>query len=153
MPRSSDIWVQRIKTVEQEQAATRLAMVRLIAAVEQDSSILHQGPQGLKLRDLRHALERLEGTYIIRLFAEFEAGLRRLWQAARATDPPSRTRDLVDGIAASRRVPDEPRQQVHAVREYRNTLVHEREEEAGPIPIAAARGHLCRFFNFLPALW
>jgi hypothetical protein len=96
---------------------------------------------------------RLEGTYIIRLFAEFETGLRLFWPTARGTDPPARTRDLIDGVAATRRVPNGERLNAHAVREYRNFLVHERDEEVVPISIVEARGYLCRFFAFLPPTW
>ena len=39
-----------------------------------------------------------------------------------------------------RGIPDEEKNNAHAVREYRNSLVHEREdEEIEPIPIAVAR--------------
>jgi hypothetical protein len=100
-----------------------------------------------------HASARLDGTYVIRLFAEFETGLRLYWLAARKTDPPGRMRDLLDGVAAARRIPYDQLKEAHVVRDYRNSLLHERQEEAEPIPIAAARGHLCRFFSFLPPKW
>ena len=58
----------------------------------------------------------LELTYIIRLFAEFETGLRLFWPTARGTEPPGRTRDLVDGIAATRRIPFQELVNAHAVR-------------------------------------
>ena len=97
--------------------------------------------------------ERLDGTYIIRLFAEFETGLRLFWPTAKGTDPPSRTRDLLDGVAAYRRIPHDELKNAHAVREYRNLLVHERDEAMEPIPIADARHQLIKFFSFLPPNW
>jgi hypothetical protein len=69
------------------------------------------------------------------------------------TDPPSRTRDLLDGVAAARRIPDPEREAAHDVREYRNTLVHERDEPTDSIPIADARSALCTFFAYLPREW
>ena len=54
----------------------------------------------LKLHDIVNASGRLEGTYIIRLFAEFETGLRLFWATIRETEPP--TQHLLDGIAARR---------------------------------------------------
>ena len=45
---------------------------------------------------------RLEGTYVIRLFAEFETGLRLYWATIRQTEPP--TQHLLDGIAARRAI-------------------------------------------------
>jgi hypothetical protein len=97
--------------------------------------------------------ERLEGSYAVRLFAEFETGLRLYWAIARSTDPPSRTAHLIDGIAATRRIPDHLRKNVHRVREYRNSLIHERDEPTAPIGISECRGHLCRYFSYLPPIW
>ena len=62
-------------------------------------------------------------------------------------------RDLLDAIAAMRRMPDGKRENAHLVREYRNSLVHERDEEVDPIAIDVARGYLCEFFSFLPHQW
>jgi hypothetical protein len=39
------------------------------------------------------------------------------------------------------------------VRNYRNSLVHEREEKTDPVPMVTARGYLCRFFSFLRPEW
>jgi len=150
MPPRRDVWQRRIKAVEREYAAVRLAADRLLEAAERDPTVL---TREVALRDLRHALQRLDGTYIIRLFAEFESGLRLFWVAARGVEPPSRTRDLVDGVAAMRWIRDEQRLPAHAVRDYRNALVHEREEAVVPVSIADARGRLCRFFSFLPPNW
>ena len=90
-------------------------------------------------------------TYLIRLFAEFETGLRLYWATIRETEPP--TQHLLDGIAASCDIPPGRLADAHAVREYRNSLVHERDEGMAPISIAEARGSLCRFFAFLPPTW
>jgi hypothetical protein len=85
------------------------------------------------------------------LFAEFETGLRLYWATIRETEPP--TQHLLDGIAARCDIPPGRLAGAHAVREYRNSLVHERDEEMAPISIAEARGHLCRFFAFMPPTW
>jgi|SRR5579864_3356538 len=150
MPHDIYEWLLRIKSVEREHSSTRLATYRLLEEARHDPTILRGY---LTLRDIGNASERLDGTYVIRLFAEFETGLRAFWLTARGTDTPGRTQDLLDGVAATRRIPDEERTNAHAVREYRNTLVHEREEEVVPIPIAQVRGHLRRFFRFLPPNW
>ena len=57
----------------------------------------------LEPQDIVEASGRLEGTYVIRLFAEFETGLRLYWATIRDTEPP--TQHLLDGIAASARDP------------------------------------------------
>jgi hypothetical protein len=150
MPHKRSEWLQRIKAVEREHAVARRAIDWLLESAKRDPTVLKGD---LKLRDIENASERLEGTYLIRLFAEFETGLRLFWPAAKGTDPPNRTRDLLDGVAAARRIPDHQLKQAHAVREYRNVLVHEREEETAPIPLAQARSHLCTFFSFFPLNW
>jgi hypothetical protein len=144
--------LERIKAVEREHSAIRLAADRLLAAAESDSTIL-RGGAGLKIKDVRHAVQRLEGTYIIRLFAEFETSLRLFWPRARSTDSPSRTRDLLDGVAATCRIHDVQFQKAHSVRLYRNALVHEQGEAVEPMSISTSRKYLCQFFSFLSGYW
>src|SRR5262249_24435924 len=107
--------------------------------------------RNLEHRDIIAASTNLEGTYVIRLFAEFETGARQYWGAIRPTDP--RTADLLDPLAARCGIPDTQRDNAHRVREYRNALVHEREDQPGIVPIAVARSYLCHFFSFLPSRW
>ena len=145
-----DLWLGRIKSVEREYYAARFSINRALQQVRQNPSLL---TGDLRVREIEHASELLEGTYFIRLFAEFETGLRVFLQRVRRRAPPSRTRDLLDGVAASRGIPNERLQDAHSVREYRNSLLHEREDDTVPIPIKEARGYLCWFFSFLPRSW
>ena len=147
MPRRDDCQ-RRIRAVEEEYLAVRLAMNRLADAARRDPTILG----GVSPRDLKRAAAALEGTYLTRMFAEFETGLRHYWQSLRDTNP--RSIDLLNALAALRDVSEERRDNAHLVREYRNRLVHEREDEkAGPIPLATARSYLCGFFSYLPLEW
>lgn len=150
MPGDQFRWQMRIKAVEREHAAMRLAIDRLWEVVRVDPTELRGDAT---LTDIRNASGRLDGTYLIRLFAEFETGLRSYWSAKRKTFPPSRTRDLPDGIAAMRHIRLEILTNAQEVRDYRNALVHEREQVRVPISIAAARRHLCQYFSFLPPGW
>jgi hypothetical protein len=143
-------WIERIKEIEREHAALRIAVDRLLIAARENPADF-KGP--VSPRVINRASERLEGTYLIRLFAEFETGLRLDWPTTRRTDPPSRTRDLLEGIAATRRILPHQVSNAHAVREYRNALIHERDDETVPISLAEARSHHCRYFSFLPLSW
>jgi hypothetical protein len=147
MPRR-DEWQSRIKAVEREFSAIRLATNKFLEAARRDPLVLRGD---VEPRDLERASDTLESTYLMRMFSEFETGLRLYWVAIRNTQPPMR--DLLDGLAAQRAIPDDTHKDAHAVREYRNSLVHEREDDVEPIPISTARGHLCRFFSFLPLQW
>src|SRR5262249_12856844 len=118
MPRRDD-WQNRIKAVEREYLAVRLATDRLSGAVRVDPTILRGQ---VEPRDLTRASEALEGTYLTRMFAEFETGLRLYWDTLRDTNP--RTVDLLNSLAGQRGIPDDQRDNTHLVREYRNSLVH-----------------------------
>ena len=148
MPHDLYGWIERIKSIERDHTSTRLALDRLLHDARRDPTIL---PGDLKSQDIAKASERLKGTYLIRLFAEFETGLRLFWATIRETEPP--TQHLLDGIAARRGIPPDRLAGAHAVREHRDSLVHERDEGMVPVSIAEARGHLCRFFAFLPPTW
>ena len=151
MPPKRIEWIDRIREVEREFKAIHVGATRLLADARNDPTIL--ALEAIRPRDVENAAARSEGTYIIRLFADFETGLRSCWNSVRATDPPARTRDLIDGIAAMRQIPDSHRDSVHEVRDYRNALVHERDEPINAIDIADARHRLCGFFSHLPLEW
>ena len=148
MPHDRDEWMGRIKAVEREYLAAQFAIDWLRIIADRDPKVL---AGKLKLRDLREASERLNGTFIIRLFAEFEAGLRSYWSTLKGTHPGAQ--DLLEAIAARRRIGTDTQMNAHAVREYRNSLVHERDEPVPPITMMNTRSSLCRFFSFLPRKW
>lgn len=139
-------WMERIKAIEREFLAMRFAASRLVSDVQTGLAKL----PGIEARDLHQASAMLEGTYLIRLFAEFETGLRSYWRVTRKKDPPARTRDLIDAIGAKRRVATQRILAAHEVREYRNALVHERQDSAIAVELANARRQLCRFLSHLP---
>lgn len=143
-------WLARIKGIEREYNATRYATDFLLIAARREPPSLRSD---LQVRDIDKAAERLEGTYTIRLFAEFETCLRLFWDATQHTRSPRRTRDLLDGVGARRRIPYDRIDAAHSVRAYRNSLVHESEEDVGPTPIAATRSRLCHYLSFLPNQW
>ncbi|MHB1426893.1 MAG: hypothetical protein ACYC3I_27365 [Gemmataceae bacterium] len=147
MPHNHE-WQFRIKAVEREYVVMRQAADHFRQAALGDPTILQEDVQP---REIILASRNLEGTYVIRLFAEFETGARQYWSANWGTDP--KTADLLNGLAARCGIPDALRNNVHSVREYRNALVHEREDQPEAVPIAVARSYLCHFFSFLPLQW
>lgn len=138
----------QVKGVEREYRAVRLATDQLLEIASLDPTQL---VQNIDVRDVRNASERLESTYLIRLFAEFETALRTYWELSRDTHPPAR--DLIESIGRGRNVPSDWLAATHAVREYRNSLVHEGNEEVIKLTLANTRQHLCRFLSRLPENW
>ncbi len=109
--------------------------------------------QGLKRRDFEQAVQHLSATYIIRLFAEFETGLREAWKRAYRKRSHPRTIELLEAFFARCSIPQDWYDAANAVRKYRNALVHEEDEGIVPIPVATAGQSLRRFFSRLPPDW
>jgi len=148
MPSTSFEWLDRVKSVEREHNA-------ISVAVAHARKVIHRDPTAfvtdIRLRDLEAAASRLEATYIIRVFAEFETCLRSYWASIKTTEP--RVADLIDAIAARRKIPTDRIDEAHLARRYRNVLVHERDEPMDPIALPTVRRFLCRYTSFLPLAW
>ncbi len=149
MPVDRDEWNERIKAVERQYHTARFGIERLRADVQRDPTIARQAPERLHIADARRDLEF---TYLVRMFAEFESGLRSFWKVEKPGRKP-RTEHLLDGVASTRSIANDLLANAHAVRRYRNNIVHEHDEEMEPIPIVEARKHLMLFFRRLPFRW
>ena len=134
-------WPRRLKEVEKEHTASRIAMDRFRSQAAQDPTLL----RGVGFPDIGRASDQLEGTYIIRLFAEFETALRTFWTTYRPTEPPSRAIDLMNGVASTARIDPDPLAAAHEVRRFRNVLAHNREEPANPVAIPDVRHRLNKY--------
>ncbi len=97
MPHNHE-WQSRIKAVEREYVAMRQAAERFRQNALDDPTILEGN---LRHGEIVVASKNLEGTYVNRLFAEFESGARQFWAANWSTDP--KTADLLSGLAAPTR--------------------------------------------------
>jgi hypothetical protein len=148
MPENRFARLERLRAVEAEHGAMRCAADRLLNAARRDPAIL---PDKLRFRIVQLASERLEATYLLRLFAEFETTLRTYWQTLRSTKPPAK--DLLASLGAMRKIPFNQIGDAQKVREYRNVLIHEECESVEKVPLGKARGDLCHFLAFLPERW
>jgi hypothetical protein len=149
---NTSIFYDRIRSVEHEYRAAKVAVVRLRGITAVDPTIL-RGTE-VEPSDVVRCDHFLEPTYVIRMFAEFEVALRVFWTAARQLRSPSRARAevLMDGVAARCRISPEIHSAAHIVREYRNDLVHARAF-GGILEIGECRSRLCRFLSKLPYDW
>ncbi len=142
---------QRILAVEREFKAARTA-VELLGREMQQNPALGRA-DGWGTRDAKQVEQNLEPTFIIRLCAEFEAGLREAWEHhyKQTTHPPMK--DLLLAIAARRFAADNL-DDAQAVREYRNNLVHEGDpRKMQSISFAKAQRSLAIFLSRLPPHW
>lgn len=149
--RRRDQWLEWIKAVERESVTAGVALELLGEALRSDPSLI--GYRGLGRRDFVESAQHREATYLVRLFAVFENGLREAWLLAfgRHSRPPMV--NLVNAIAARRNVPVDYRSGVHQVRAYRDSIVHDDSEPCDPATVEDARRFLGRFFSFLPEDW
>lgn len=144
--------IERIRAVENEYRAAADGVRLLMDQLRADPNWGEK--HGWRARDGNQLSENLESTYLIRLYAEFEAGLRDVWAHyfARTTHPT--VRDLLIAIAGRRNIPQDWLEDADTVRLYRNAIVHEgSDDHIEALPLADARRHLCRYFSRLPEDW
>ena len=138
-------WLLRMKEVEKEHTASKIAMDRFRSQAELDPTVL----RGVGFPDIGRASENLEGTYVIRLFAEFEAALRTYWSTYKLKKPPGRAIVLIDRVASTARIDPISHEAAHVVRRFRNVLVHNREEPTKSVAIADVRRSLNKYLDYL----
>ncbi len=143
--------LERMRAIEREWLVALIAAERLGEHLRANPFALTE--KKLENKDHRNFRDNLERTYLIRVFAEFEAGSREAWALAfrQATSP--RMRDLIDALSARCDISPEWCNCVHDVRAYRNALLHEGGGDVQPIGLRQACGWLCRFFSRIPHDW
>jgi hypothetical protein len=155
MPERREL-MDRVKSAEREYYAVAHAVSSHRQAVRTGDVRL---PQAASLRDLDAAADQLEPTYLIRIWAEFETALRS-YRRHKTGDPDDRigTESLINwtaGVRQGRAISADVRDDVHEVREYRNFLVHERDDLEPPAAVAinVARRRLNIYLQKLPERW
>jgi hypothetical protein len=148
MPDEAFNWMGRIKAVEREYGAIRFGTDRLIEAVNDNPAIL----RSVKRPDIGTASARLEGTYIIRVFSEFETALQHFILAFHLRKPGG-TEPLINRVRDRGHIPQPDTDAVHRVREYRNVLVHERSKPVAEVTIRETTRFLCTFLSRVQMIW
>jgi hypothetical protein len=143
--------MEQLVAVEREYRVVAVAVGVLGDRLRADPSGLKA--HGLEQADYRQAVGRLEATYLIRLFAEFEAGLREAWvrKYRQKTHPPMA--QLLAAITARCAIARRWHEAVDEVRRCRNALVHEEDAAVTPVSVADAGARLKWYFSRLPAHW
>jgi hypothetical protein len=149
-------FIDRVKGAERESYVVAAAVAHYEPlALAGDARL----PTKTSPRDLIAAADQVESTYLIRMWAEFETALRS-YRRHVTGDPEDqiRTRNLIDwtaGVKQGRAISADVRDDVHEVREYRNFLVHERDDQQPPaaVTIEEARKRLNTLLHCLPIHW
>ena len=154
MPSRRFDWHQHLTEVWGEYVSARAAVDRLMAAVAATPDLLKKERTA---RDyLRNAHKNLEGTYIVRLFAAFEAALRS-HDRAKHGDPGRETDAavMIDQIGGKRGrgILTTVRQRAREVRVVRNYWAHESDTDPGPMAVSEARARLQTYLHELPDEW
>jgi hypothetical protein len=154
MPNTRFNWHERIKEIEREYKAATFAAHRLNDEVTHGAALLNDDVR----RGLRNAVKNLEGTYLVRLFAVFEAALRS-YDRARHNDPNRENvaSVLIDTIGGRRGmgIPGTLRDGAHKVRLLRNYWAHENDAfpEDAAMTIGDAQSRLQKYLARLPETW
>jgi hypothetical protein len=154
MPYRRFDWHEHITKVGGEYKSALAAVERLVAEVAATPDLLKPNP--VAREHLRDAHANLEGTYLVRLFAAFEAALRS-YDRAKHNDP-NRMTDasvMIDQIGGKRGrgIQTGIRQRAHDVRRVRNYWAHETDENPESMTIDQARARLQAYLHELPDEW
>jgi hypothetical protein len=101
MPNETFVWLTRIRDVERKYTSAQWATNYVVQAAQADPTIL---AWDLRPRDIRNASDRLQGTYIIRLFAQFETALRA-FITAQAKHQPKWAEHLINRVGNHGKIP------------------------------------------------
>ncbi len=97
--------MEQIRAIELEYRVALISAAGLEERLHANPSALDE--ERLQYGDYQNFRDNLESTYLIRLFANFEAGLREAWELAfrRGTSPG--VRDLINSLAAQCSIPQD----------------------------------------------
>jgi hypothetical protein len=147
--------LQRIANVAQEFLAAMTAANWLRERQEADPSFgRHHGWEAKAGIDF---CDNMEATYIVRMYAEFEAGLRDNWMTHFKRDTYPKMVQLVRHAIPNQMFSQDTIDDADDVRKFRNYLVHDIEDEVPEgvkrFTVAEAKRCLCAYFGRLDARW
>jgi hypothetical protein len=150
MPYLLSEWRDQIQQTLGEYLVAREALDRLKAQVAADASSAHSSiTNHLPRADLN-----LEGTYIVRVFAVFDAALRS-YDRHHFQDPERDTKVavMIDQLGSLLKIPLPIRNGVHRARRVRHFWAHELEENPGPMSLERIKGYLHTYLDRFPKVW
>ena len=146
--------IERINAVLQEYLAANTAAGLLISQTQPDPSYGYT--RGWEPKAGSAFVKNLEATYIIRIYAEFEAGLRDYWLTYWKQTTRPKMFQLINHAIPTQHFPRDTIDNADGVREYRNFLVHDIEDEPGEdivVTVQEAKKHLCAYIACFDPAW
>lgn len=140
----------RLKEVQQSYAAAFQTVGVLITLINRQPKLLYT--HDLDPRTLNALGEELYDIYFVQMFASFESSLRHFWRTTVRNTRPL-TAVLITCIAGRRGVPNDTHDTVQRIREFRNVLIHEENEEKERFKIDEASRSLNTYLARLPLEW
>jgi hypothetical protein len=144
---------RRFDEVRDEYHAARFALRRGLQVFQNDPAVFEVGSRDqVTLHHLESCIGNLQITYLVRLFAEFEAILRDYWLNGRNRASTPRMVDLMNSVAAYCFMSNDDVQNAHEVRDYRNDVIHEHLQDPR-FDFQTCRSRLACFIRWLPQRW
>ncbi len=145
--------IDRIEAVLHDYFAAETAAGLLSIAMKADPSFGRR--HGWHQRAGRDFVTNLEETYIIRLYAEFEAGLRDYWSTYRRRPTHPGMEQLLNSAIPTQSFSQDTIDRAEDVRVYRNTLVHDRDKvsDEDAITVHEAKKSICSYLACLDPKW
>ena len=142
-------WLTRIKDVEREHTTTRFAIEHLKRSLGEKTIKLLAD---LKEKHVNQANDRLEATYIVRLFSEFERALKE-YLYSKKIKIPWKAESLINRVASRVRIQGIILVNAHQVRNQRNIFVHHLEQKDEPLTMRKSTSYLTTFLDRLKIDW
>jgi hypothetical protein len=147
--------IKRISAVHEEYLAAKTASMLLAAQTKANSKYGYD--HGWEPRAGMAFAANLEATYIIRIYAVFEAALREYWLTHRKQITRPKMYQLVNEAIPNQSFSQDIIENADEVREYRNFLVHDIEDEPGQgvlnLSVQQAKSYLCAYIARLDSAW
>ena len=142
----------RLERVQRELLAARFVVERAQRDVGADPTVLVRSSPQVRPSYLRDCANNLDLTYLLRLFSEFETALRDFVAARRPSPRRTRMEILMERASMLARIPADVVRAAHAVREYRNAIVHD-PARAAALTFPQCKSRLSRYLSYLPRRW
>jgi hypothetical protein len=159
MPHERTRWRTRVRDVELEYLAARVAIDWLLEAEpEEVHRVAENGGYPDPPREAIYiASNYLAATYLIRMFSVFERAVKSYWLTLPDTaDRRPTAEEIIDevGVAVRFRITADEIVNAQDIRELRNKLVHGRLHEFAPVvDVVDMTIRLLRYLDHLPPDW